>query len=141
MPQEILPDDPSVKAMLRWIAATYHMPQAALARMFGRSGKTIHAWMGDGGISHENLMRIRASYYHFHNTKDPHSQERKCARCGRWRPTAQFHGHAAACAACAPAPRSPTPGAPARADRTRTGRGVKALRTVAMAVPGKTNRN
>jgi len=100
MSEEILPDDPSVRTMLRWIASTYHMQQASLARMFERSEHTIRTWMKDGRISHENLMKIRASFYHLHNARDPHSMERKCGLCGHWRPAAQYQGHRTVCDQC-----------------------------------------
>jgi hypothetical protein len=107
MPEEILPDDPSVRTMLRWIATTYHMQQTSLARMFERSERTIRSWMKDGRISHENLMKVRASFYHLHNAKDPHTQERKCLQCGHWRPAAQYRGHAAICDQCRSSRRKP----------------------------------
>lgn len=107
MPEEILPDDPSVQTMLQWIATTYHMPPASLARMFERSESTIHSWMKDGRISHENLMKVRSSFYHLHNTKDPHFMERKCERCGHWRPSAEYRGPKTACASCLSALRVP----------------------------------
>jgi hypothetical protein len=104
MPEETLQDDPSVESMLRWIAATYHMPDASLARMFERSQSTIRSWMTEGRISHENLMKVRASFYHLHNARDPHSLERKCSRCGHWRPAAQFKSAKAVCSTCLAAP-------------------------------------
>ncbi len=89
MPGE-LPEDPSVREMLEWLMSTWGMTKSDLARMFQRTQSTIHHWLTTGQVSHRNLMKIRSSFYFLHDSRDPHSNERKCERCGKWLPQGEF---------------------------------------------------
>ena len=94
------PENPSVKDMLEWIMATHAMTKSSLARMFQKTQSTIHHWLRTGQISHRNLMRVRASYFFLHDSRDPHTNERKCEKCGKWLPTREFRQGKAICHAC-----------------------------------------
>ena len=63
----------SLQSMLRWIYRTYDMSPSALACMFQKSPRTIHAWLSEGRISPRNGTKIRSSYYYLNNEKDPHA--------------------------------------------------------------------
>ncbi len=89
MPGE-LPEDPPVREMLEWMMSTWGMTKSDLARMFQRTQSTIHHWLNTGQVSHRNLMKIRSSYYFLHDARDPHANERKCERCGKWLPQKEF---------------------------------------------------
>jgi hypothetical protein len=95
-----LPDDPTVGAMISWIAGRYGMTKADLARMFQTTQSTIHYWVRTGRISYRNLRKVRSSYYYLHNTRDPHADDRKCEECGTWRPLSRFRNGKAICREC-----------------------------------------
>ena len=95
-----LPDDPTVAAMLKWIASRYKMNSADLSRMFQTTQSTIHYWYKNGRISHRNLMKVRASFYYLNNTADPHARQRKCTSCGEWLPQDKFREGKAICRNC-----------------------------------------
>ncbi len=99
MPSQ-LAEDLSVAEMVRWIAAKYRMSKADLARMYQTTQSTIHYWLKTGKISYKNLRKVRASYYYLNNSRDPHSDERKCEDCGAWQPVSQFRRGKAICRAC-----------------------------------------
>ncbi len=99
MPGE-LPEDPSVREMLEWLMSTWGMTKSDLARMFQRTQSTIHHWLTTGQVSHRNLMKIRSSFYFLHDSRDPHSNERKCERCGKWLPLGEFRRGKAICHSC-----------------------------------------
>lgn len=96
----ILPKDSSVPDMLEWIASKYNMNKADLARMFQTTPPTIYHWLKNGRVSHKNFMKIRASYYYLHNSKDPHTNERKCLDCKKWLALAGFRKGKAICRNC-----------------------------------------
>ena len=89
MPEELL-EDPPVREMLEWMMSTWGMTKSDLARMFQRTQSTIHHWLNTGQVSHRNLMKIRSSYFFLHDARDPHANERKCERCGKWLPQKEF---------------------------------------------------
>jgi replication initiation and membrane attachment protein DnaB len=95
-----LADDLPVAEMVRWIASKYRMSKADLARMYQTTQSTIHYWLKTGKISYKNLRKVRASYYYLNNSRDPHSDERKCEDCGRWQHVSQFRKGKAICSAC-----------------------------------------
>jgi hypothetical protein len=95
-----LPDDLPVSHMINWIASRYRMTKADLSRMFQTTQSTIHYWLKTDRISYRNLRKVRASFYYLHNTRDPHSDERKCEECAQWRPVAQFRSGKAICRGC-----------------------------------------
>ena len=99
MPADLL-EDPPVQDMLSWIMSTYAMTKADLARMFQRTQSTIHHWLATGNISHRNLMKVRASWYFLHNSRDPHGAERRCENCGKWLPLSDYRQGKAICHAC-----------------------------------------
>ncbi len=99
MPSD-LPDDVPLKEMLAWIMSTHDMTKSDLARMFQKTQSTIHHWLRTGQISHKNLMRIRSSYYFLNDARDPHVNERKCEKCGKWLPGAEFRSGKAICHSC-----------------------------------------
>lgn len=96
----LLADDPSVAEMIRWIANRYAMTKADLGRMFQTTQSTIHYWTRTGRISYRNLKKLRSSYYYLNNTRDPHTEERKCQGCSQWRPLSGFRGGKAICRDC-----------------------------------------
>jgi formylmethanofuran dehydrogenase subunit E len=99
MPEELL-EDPPVRAMLEWMMSAWGMTKSDLARMFQRTQSTIHHWLNTGQVSHRNLMKIRSSYYFLHDAKDPHANERRCERCGKWLPQKEFREGKAICHEC-----------------------------------------
>ena len=95
-----LPEDPPVGEMIGWIASRYHMSKADLARMYQTTQSTIHYWIKSGKISYKNLRKVRASYYYLNNSRDPHTDERRCESCGRWQPVGSFREGKAICRSC-----------------------------------------
>jgi hypothetical protein len=95
-----LPEDPSIAEMIRWISDRYDMTKADLARMFQTTQSTIHYWMRTCRISYRNLKKVRSSYYYLHNTRDPHSEDRKCHDCGIWQSLSRFRDGKAICRDC-----------------------------------------
>ena len=95
-----LPEDPPVREMLEWIMSAWGMTKSDLARMFQRTQSTIHHWLNTGQVSHKNLMKIRSSYFFLHDMRDPHANERKCERCGKWLSQREFRRGKAICHAC-----------------------------------------
>jgi hypothetical protein len=95
-----LREDPPVKEMLEWMMDAWGMSKSDLARMFQRTQSTIHHWLNTGQVSHRNLMKIRSSYYFLHDARDPHSNERRCERCGKWLPQREFREGKAICHGC-----------------------------------------
>ncbi|MGA2642500.1 MAG: hypothetical protein ABSG21_16545 [Spirochaetia bacterium] len=76
------------------------MTKSDLARMFQRTQSTIHHWLNTGQVSHRNLMKIRSSYYFLHDSRDPHANERKCEKCGKWLSQKEFRSGKAICHSC-----------------------------------------
>ena len=95
-----MPENPSVSEMINWIASKYNMSKADLSRMFQTTQSTINYWMKTGRTSYKNLMKLRASYYYLHDSKDPHGNERKCVECKLWFPLSKYRDGKAICRGC-----------------------------------------
>jgi len=95
-----LQEDPPVREMLEWMMSAWAMTKSDLSRMFQRTQSTIHHWLSTGQVSHRNLMKIRSSYYFLHDARDPHANERKCERCGKWLPLQEYRAGKAICHSC-----------------------------------------
>jgi len=81
----ILPENPQPEFILKWLERSFAMDVSSLAWMFQTSSDSIRAWMKGKRVSHENLMKLRKSYYFLNGTVDPHSGERMCDSCGAWK--------------------------------------------------------
>ncbi len=66
----------TAQSMLKWIARTYDMSPAALARMFQRNTRTVSVWLKEGRISPKNGTRIRSAFYYLNNLPDPRNPGR-----------------------------------------------------------------
>jgi hypothetical protein len=62
--------------MVQWISTSYDMSPSALARMFQRNTRTVHAWLKQGRITPENGMKIRSAFSYLHGKPDPHNPDR-----------------------------------------------------------------
>jgi hypothetical protein len=95
-----LQEDPPIREMLDWMMTPRDMTKSDLARMFQRTQSTIHHWLNTGQVSHRNLMKIRSAFFFLHDSRDPHTNERKCERCGKWLSQKEFRLGKAICHSC-----------------------------------------
>jgi len=86
----ILPENPQPDFILKWLERSFSMDVGSLAWMFQTSTYSIRAWMKGRRVSHDNLMKLRKSYFFLNGTIDPHAGDRICDSCGAWKPAREI---------------------------------------------------